>query len=90
MMTTIRNTGVIANGTEIGEAFLVKGQASTVATFVRVRWYWIALPVAVWTLGFVAWVVAVIRTKRLQLPTRSLSSLNGKNQAKLVEVMNFS
>ncbi|KAK4669885.1 uncharacterized protein QC763_206930 [Podospora pseudopauciseta] len=69
MTKTIRNSGVVANGTEIGEAFLVKGQASTVATFVRVRWYWIALPAAVWTLGFVAWVVAVIRTKRLQLPT---------------------
>lgn len=66
---TMRNSGVLANGTGVGGAFLAAGQAQTAVTFVRVRWYWIALPAGVWLLGFAAWVVAVTQTGRLSLPT---------------------
>jgi hypothetical protein len=66
---TFRNSGIIANGTDIGEAFLVGGQAETIATFVRVQWYWILLPGAVWLLGVTTWIVVVLQTRRLRLPT---------------------
>ncbi|KAK4149658.1 hypothetical protein C8A00DRAFT_18683 [Chaetomidium leptoderma] len=66
---TVRNAGVIANGTDIGDEFLVRGQAETAATFVRVQWYWIALPCAVWMLGLIAWAVVAIQTRRMHLPT---------------------
>jgi hypothetical protein len=66
---TLRNAGVTANGTGIGDQFLVQGRAETAATFVRVRWGWIALPCAVWVLGLVAWAVVASQTRRMGLPT---------------------
>jgi len=69
---TVRNAGIIANGTGVrdkGDEFLVRGRAETTATFVRVQWYWIALPCAVWLLGLVAWVVVAFQTNRMGLPT---------------------
>lgn len=52
-----------------GEEYLVRGRAETAATFVRVQWYWIALPCAVWVLGLVAWAVVAVQTRRMRLPT---------------------
>ena len=66
---TVRNAGVIANGTDVGDKFLVRGRAETAATFVRVQWVWIALPCAVWVLGLVAWAVVAFQTRHMCLPT---------------------
>ncbi len=66
---TVRNAGVIANGTDIGDEFLVRGSVETAATFIRVRWGWIALPCAVWVLGLIAWAVVVFQTRHMRLPT---------------------
>jgi hypothetical protein len=64
----MRNSGIAANGTGIGDAFLVRGQTETVAAFIRVQWYWIALPATVWLSGFLTWVVTAVQTRRLRLP----------------------
>lgn len=65
---TLRNSGVLANGTGAGDAYLARGRAETVATFVRVRWAWIVLPAAVWALGLAAWAVVAVQTYRMRLP----------------------
>lgn len=72
---TFRNSGIIANGTNISDAFLVSGnstlasgRAETTATFVRVQWLWILLPCTVWGLGVITWIVVAFRTRRLRLP----------------------
>ena len=76
MTKTFRNSGVIANGTSISNAFLVSGNSSlvsgradAVATFVHVQWHWILLPCTVWGLGVITWVVVAFHTRRLRLPT---------------------
>ncbi|KAK3386084.1 hypothetical protein B0H63DRAFT_191903 [Podospora didyma] len=69
MTKTVRNAGVLANGTGAGSAFLAEGQTMTSATFVRVDWRWILLPAAVWFLGIVTWITIAIQTRRLRLPT---------------------
>ena len=66
---TMRNAGVLANGTGAGDVFLAAGTAETAVTFVRVRWFWIALPVAVWLLGFATWAAVAVQTGRLCLQT---------------------
>ena len=66
---TVRNAGVIANGTDVGDEFLVRGSAEIAATFIRVDWVWIALPCAVWLLGLVAWAVVALQTRHMRLPT---------------------
>lgn len=66
---TLRNAGVVANGTGVGDQFLVRGLAETAATFVRVQWGWIALPCIVWVLGLTAWAAVVLQTRGLRLPT---------------------
>ncbi|KAK4182743.1 hypothetical protein QBC35DRAFT_395373, partial [Podospora australis] len=66
---TVRNAGVVTNGTGLGDEFLVRGRAQSSATFVRVEWHWIALPCAVWILGLFAWVSVAVQTHRMSLPT---------------------
>ena len=41
---------------------------SSSATFVRVEWYWITLPVAVWGIGIVVWLGVVVQSRRLRIP----------------------
>lgn len=66
---TMRNAGIAANGTNVGsEEFLVRGTAFGAATFIRVQWYWVGLPVVVWLLGVVTWVAVAWQTRRLGLP----------------------
>jgi len=65
---TMRNSGVVTGGTGIGRAFIAEGYAASVATFVRIQWYWLMLPAAVWILGVTTWSTVVIQTGRLSLP----------------------
>ncbi|KAM7183823.1 Protein of unknown function (DUF3176) domain containing protein [Rhypophila sp. PSN 637] len=67
---TVRDSGLKEHGRlAASEEDAVRGTVYTTATFVRVQWYWIGLPVAVWLLGVVTWAVIVFRSSAMGLPT---------------------
>lgn len=53
MTKTLRNSGVVTNGTT--SADMAVGQAFVVTTFVHVEWLWLALPALAWLLGVITW-----------------------------------
>lgn len=67
MTKTIRNSGFQPNGTNSTDYFAL-GHTQVSATFVRVEWYWMALPVAVWLFGVLTWLTTLVQTRRWHLP----------------------
>lgn len=67
MTLTMRNAAFLVNGTSAAD--LAVGRTHTAATFVRIVWAWIALPVAVWLLGLATWAAVAAQTRRRRLPT---------------------
>lgn len=52
---TFRNSAYYAaKGFDESSGGFVAGKAYTTTTFVRVKWYWISLPVAIWLIDIVA------------------------------------
>lgn len=67
MTKTMRNAGVQANGANSTD--LALGQTQVSATFVRVEWYWMALPFTVWLLGVLTWFATLVQTWRWHIPS---------------------
>jgi hypothetical protein len=65
MTKTLRDTAFTNSRSSSGaDQSLVKGQTMVTVPFVEIHWEWLVFPLLVWTLTWVVWLAAVVKTRR--------------------------
>lgn len=68
LTSTLRDSNALTNGSSSTD--LVTGRLSMSITTIRAQWVWLALPIGIWLLGFIAWAGTAVQTELLSIPIR--------------------
>jgi hypothetical protein len=65
MTKVFRDSAYVDHGLE--SANVTVGETQVVISYVRINWFWFALPLSVWTMAAVLWISTVIHTRRMKV-----------------------
>jgi hypothetical protein len=65
MTKVFRDSAYADHGLEL--ANVTVGETKVVISYVRINWFWFALPLSVWTMAAVLWISTVIHTRRMKV-----------------------
>jgi hypothetical protein len=65
MTKTFRDNAYAANGPS--SANVTYGETQVVIIYVRINWFWLSLPLSVWTMAAVLWMSTVVHTRRMKV-----------------------